>query len=174
MFQLTTSRRGRRSVPSAGRQQLRFNSRPHEEVDALLFSYSGCFLRFNSRPHEEVDEDLKSIKPDLQMFQLTTSRRGRHTPGRSFFSPTTSFNSRPHEEVDMMDKSTEKALLVFQLTTSRRGRLISLDSDVISMAFQLTTSRRGRHRKGLLSRGGCCFNSRPHEEVDKYCLGFMP
>ena len=38
-----------------------------------------------------------------------------------------------------------KETISFQLTTSRRGRLISLDSDVISMAFQLTTSRRGRH-----------------------------
>ena len=144
MFQLTTSRRGRRSVPSAGRQQLRFNSRPHEEVDALLFSYSGCFLRFNSRPHEEVDEDLKSIKPDLQMFQLTTSRRGRHTPGRSFFSPTTSFNSRPHEEVDGIPYVDIAVTDMFQLTTSRRGRPSSLSCKNDSMSFQLTTSRRGR------------------------------
>ena len=121
-----------------------FNSRPHEEVDALLFSYSGCFLRFNSRPHEEVDEDLKSIKPDLQMFQLTTSRRGRHTPGRSFCSPPTSFNSRPHEEVDGIPYVDIAVTDMFQLTTSRRGRQLEGMLTVVEIKFQLTTSRRGR------------------------------
>ena len=151
MFQLTTSRRGRRSVPSAGRQQLRFNSRPHEEVDALLFSYSGCFLRFNSRPHEEVDEDLKSIKPDLQMFQLTTSRRGRHTPGRSFFSPTTSFNSRPHEEVDQQRFVIFVSSDVSTHDLTKRSTLQYRDLVGLVM-FQLTTSRRGRHGRASLHR----------------------
>ena len=167
MFQLTTSRRGRHTP---GR------------------SFFSPTTSFNSRPHEEVDWSSFNALPMAEKFQLTTSRRGRlisctsksvsygvsthdltkrsTKPALIGIPPFARFNSRPHEEVDAMRIKYTKETISFQLTTSQRGRLISLDSDVISMAFQLTTSRRGRHRKGLLSRGGCCFNSRPHEEVD--------
>ena len=78
------------------------------------------------------------------MFQLTTSRRGRHTPGRSFFSPTTSFNSRPHEEVDGIPYVDIAVTDMFQLTTSQRGRQLEGMLTVVEIKFQLTTSRRGR------------------------------
>ena len=58
-----------------------------------------------------------------QMFQLTTSRRGR--PFLSYISLTfyICFNSRPHEEVDILDLLHVETDQLFQLTTSRRGRL---------------------------------------------------
>ena len=101
-------------------------------------------MRFNSRPHEEVDEDLKSIKPDLQMFQLTTSRRGRPANGRyqilvSSFQLTTSRRGRLRfRQPDKLPDS------MFQLTTSRRGRRFFFQFLTYLFMFQLTTSRRGR------------------------------
>ena len=56
MFQLTTSRRGRRIRATVhGNLRVRFNSRPHEEVDQKRRRNGAIGLCFNSRPHEEVD-----------------------------------------------------------------------------------------------------------------------
>ena len=55
-----------------------FNSRPHEEVDAVRVRSLPGFRPFNSRPHEEVD---LTSQIDNYEGQVT-------------------FNSRPHEEVD--------------------------------------------------------------------------
>ena len=55
-----------------------FNSRPHAEVDAdheLCIQEAGSF---NSRPHAEVDLPQQSFPLLPAVFQLTTSRRGRH------------------------------------------------------------------------------------------------
>ena len=99
------------------------------------------------------------------MFQLTTSRRGRHQAEHGKRSELC-FNSRPHEEVDFPSTSPYSLLVVsthdltkrstskrgtllylkeFQLTTSRRGRRSSPSKQSLpSFKFQLTTSRRGR------------------------------
>ena len=122
VFQLTTSRRGRRLLREESRHNCHFNSRPHEEVDncnrynflSIRISthdltkrstiiQSGFPLQityFNSRPHEEVDVYLMQYETESQAFQLTTSRRGRllllyHVYVNKYF------NSRPHEEVDL-------------------------------------------------------------------------
>ena len=55
MFQLTTSRRGRLLVANWVECHKRFNSRPHEEVDCYTNMQELEQERFNSRPHEEVD-----------------------------------------------------------------------------------------------------------------------
>ena len=55
VFQLTTSRRGRR----------------------FYILVTLIFYHFNSRPHEEVDDRLYFICFSDEIFQLTTSRRGR-------------------------------------------------------------------------------------------------
>ena len=82
-----------------------------------------------------------------------------------------SFNSRPHEEVDGIPYVDIAVTDMFQLTTSRRGRPSSLSCKNDSMSFQLTTSRRGRPFKASASAERfLCFNSRPHEEVDKHVL----
>ena len=61
-----------------------------------LISYN---QRFNSRPHEEVDPHPLVVRPFCLLFQLTTSRRGRH-PSTQPWATYKCFNSRPHEEVD--------------------------------------------------------------------------
>ena len=99
-----------------------FNSRPHAEVDSISFTSFPRIQFFNSRPHAEVDiasnflinccffstHDLTQRSTIVRIvimlrsrsFQLTTSRRGRHS------------------------KTINQAVIyVFQLTTSRRGRL---------------------------------------------------
>ena len=122
-----------------------FNSRPHEEVDGKRPIMYWQNTNFNSRPHEEVDGMADIEHTGYNVFQLTTSRRGR--------------------------RSLESLLILrisFQLTTSRRGRRITNKTYKSTGTFQLTTSRRGR-----LPCGRWClpdtayFNSRPHEEVDK-------
>ena len=103
------------------------------------------------------------------VFQLTTSRRGRQLScpyGRRLIGY---FNSRPHEEVDVLERIACMDRDKFQLTTSRRGRLTIPVSLYFWPKFQLTTSRRGR----LSVVTGCSpvimyFNSRPHEEVDSW------
>ena len=78
-----------------------------------------------------------------EIFQLTTSRRGRRSCS-VMFRRWIYFNSRPHEEVD-------------------RGRPITFP---LRFTFQLTTSRRGRRSIDPLKVVEQHFNSRPHEEVD--------
>ena len=99
-----------------------FNSRPHEEVDG---SVSRTLQEGNLSTHDLTKRStlLKvGLRLLLQIFQLTTSRRGR--PG-SF-------------QILCTPKS-------FQLTTSRRGRLLRRSHGFsLQTVFQLTTSRRGR------------------------------
>ena len=113
VFQLTTSRRGRRCPPACCSPYSYFNSRPHEEVDFLAVSVldtfsisthdltkrstvsasSGCLelSYFNSRPHEEVDVRF----PPMLRY------------GNNYF------NSRPHEEVDRASGTLLKSWLYF-------------------------------------------------------------
>ena len=130
--------------------------------------------RFNSRPHEEVDQTGFNRYTAICTFQLTTSRRGRRYADKvyegDYFVSTHDLTKR-----STLQYRDLVGLVMFQLTTSRRGRRRFIFLRSIQQLFQLTTSRRGRHRKGLLSRGGCCFNSRPHEEVDdKLLLEYFP
>ena len=98
-FQLTTSRRGRRSSPLT----------------------SSCTQYFNSRPHEEVDRWSSSVSMVERLFQLTTSRRGRHVflpkvDGRGIIST----HDLTKRSTKVIAKNT--FAIKFQLTTSRRGR----------------------------------------------------
>ena len=167
MFQLTTSRRGRRRGGHPVRTSGGFNSRPHEEVDLNKETFTGSIKCFNSRPHEEVDDNAPVRLSTTSLFQLTTSRRGRRqSPDCVLVQKVVSthdltkrstwyhaycrefdwcFNSRPHEEVDDFLEAVGKVPIEFQLTTSRRGR------PVVSAVVRLFIKR---------------FNSRPHEEVD--------
>ena len=97
-FQLTTSRRGRLCYLQARTTKRYFNSRPHEEVD---FIYGMEFVVMYISTHDLTKRSTSTNQAVLPQvpFQLTTSRRGRH----SSFSAAKSqenFNSRPHEEVD--------------------------------------------------------------------------
>ena len=101
------------------------------------------------------------------IFQLTTSRRGRHLQNqrerrknhlsthdltqRSTCMATyrlvieLSFNSRPHAEVDSHNSGLSKTLPTFN---SRPHAEVDsgLEGEFTTDFFQLTTSRRGRHQ----------------------------
>ena len=127
-----------------------------------------------------------------EVFQLTTSRRGRQQAISRYYIR---FLISTHDLTKRSTKRTAEIVLrrIFQLTTSRRGRrkkMRLIDADAL---FQLTTSRRGRRRwcwgenlYGKISthdltkrstkhldwwnRVHWYFNSRPHEEVDVISL----
>ena len=172
VFQLTTSRGGRRPGNRQRAPHTYFNSQPHEEVDqnhcnrkmecnisthdltrrstGFLTQISKNVLNFNSRPHEEVDGRYGSQKQE-----------------------PIHFNSRPHEEVDAGSPPSCHRTSLFQLTTSRGGR----HSDVITpikivIVFQLTTSQGGRLCGVVWSHNIIVFNSRPRKEVDRAILEF--
>ena len=193
IFQLTTSRRGRRLTPdwcgigdlifqlTTSRRGRLNRSNQYDDIQVFQLTTSrrgrqykvGRLLQaleyFNSRPHEEVDAEHSEA-----------SREGTH------------FNSRPHEEVDITAGVNLIFQLAFQLTTSRRGRHGNYEHTCADFTFQLTTSRRGRRRSATCWRYGIVisthdltkrstqelflafariqdFNSRPHEEVDLAC-----
>ena len=77
------------------------------------------------------------------LFQLTTSRRGRPLQSTEKHQKS-HFNSRPHEEVDGIRE-----------TPSVRKRISTHD-----------LSKRSTLLLTLLSHSNTHFNSRPHEEVD--------
>ena len=87
--------------------------------------------------------DCISEKVAYLIFQLTTSRGGRHY----------------YAVQQVLDGA-------FQLTTSRGGRLAVPTIPPNTVLFQLTTSRGGRLICRLLYLRLFHFNSRPHEEVD--------
>ena len=146
---------------------------------------------FNSRPHEEVDYDPASEKTreigvsthDLTKrstsaylvsqaqleFQLTTSRRGRHSIVRAVIWLFICFNSRPHEEVDGKGITLYYDTEVSTHDLTKRSTFIPSLIPDRNLLFQLTTSRRGRptlaFEHNMTEKG---FNSRPHEEVDLY------
>ena len=103
----------------------------------------------------------------MNIFQLTTSRRGRQSQW-FIIRKWGYFNSRPHEEVDNNSFNNHLSVQIFQLTTSRRGRRAQQQYLNYCKIFQLTTSRRGRLMDTLSSLWDMNFNSRPHEEVDYY------
>ena len=76
-FQLTTSRRGRRIRLGYSFSLSYFNSLPHAEVDQKLQMLQQRWKYFNSLPHAEVDAEYDVISSGASKFQLTTSRRGR-------------------------------------------------------------------------------------------------
>ncbi len=143
IFQLTTSRRGRRGKIVWGGIRNAFNSRPHAEVDWMRTRSMQTRRTFNSRPHAEVDHPQKAKRKRIINFHLTTSRRGRRRANRQYGNP-----------------------YYFQLTTSRRGRLTRRLRSLAKMIFQLTTSRRGRQCCRWFFFHPRTFNSRPHAEVD--------
>ena len=83
---------------------------------------------------------------EKEVFQLTTSRRGRRY---DYDSDGTykHFNSRPHEEVDLVQIFTSKLFLISTHDLTKRSTVYA----------PLTVKSSYNH-----------FNSRPHEEVDRY------
>ena len=114
------------------------------DISCLIITY------FNSRPHEEVDQDTRLKRCFNHIFQLTTSRGGRHNLVM-FSDRANNFNSRPHEEVDRYDNRSCNWRSDFN---SRPHEEVDSFFDNLSIALN--------H-----------FNSRPHEEVDSICHPFL-
>ena len=100
VFQLTTSRGGRRGCRRFFRSRITFQ---------LTTSRGGRRIPI-------------TLYPAISVFQLTTSRRGRPLQLHLLHIDLIYFNSRPHEEVDVSCISAGHYQSLFQLTTSRRGR----------------------------------------------------
>ena len=78
-------------------------------------------MYFNSRPHEEVDKGSVCFTYDDIIFQLTTSRRGRHgMQGEAKVKVDISTHDLTKRSTTT--SSVNMAHILFQLTTSRRGR----------------------------------------------------
>ncbi len=108
-------------------------------------AYTGrrIFCSFNSRPHAEVDHAFFLAFVRNEVFQLTTSRRGRRIL-QTLLGPDTILSTH-----DLTQRSTDSVPTFFPLRD-----------------FQLTTSRRGRQNGGNHYVYFKTFNSRPHAEVD--------
>ena len=171
IFQLTTSRRGRRFDSSKILTSIIISTHyltQRQTVDVLA-SYKDIIIsthyltqrqtvdgkvqaealkNFNSLPHAEVD--MVVTKTGMTgIFQLTTSRRGRLPP---FGCLTVDSGISTHYLTQRQTARLSLILLVeklFQLTTSRRGRLMTLEFLTYGQTFQLTTSRRGRRQLRL-------------------------
>ena len=144
-----------------------FNSHPHEEDDSVEMSAYRVPYHFNSHPHEEDDKVLEDFLDSIQIFQLTSSRRGWPSLSVIVTSLHTNFNSHPHEEDDHLTGQELEDLSAFQLTSSRRGWLFEVLTISVDTIFQLTSSRRGwRILRGGENNGQKNFNSHPHEEDD--------
>ena len=122
------------------------------------------------------------------IFQLTTSRGGRHFRHHRPSCPAIisthdltrrstrvafrknwkikSFNSRPHEEIDAFYRCLINVLVISTHDLARRSTTEFYDLGLGSSTFQLTTSRRGRLEKHTKTVPPTYFNSRPHKEVD--------
>ncbi len=114
MFQLTTSRGGRRWVAWEGHMLQAFQLTTSRGDRHVEFPKSLFCRYFNSRPHEEVDLHL----PPLPLYSIY-------------------FNSRPHKEIDISYCPRRSGLLLFQLTTSRRGRRQVIH--LLSVSIQIST-----------------------------------
>ncbi len=166
IFQLTTSRRGRRlgpHLPAAPDCFQLTTSRRGRHVD----SQNGCMQRALST-HDLTQRSTQRLLQSLIDENLSThDLTQRSTSGViSAVQRQKSFNSRPHAEVDLGRIQSPKALLHFQLTTSRRGRRRKDIMITFDYIFQLTTSRRGRPDVLTEFMHMNSFNSRPHAEVD--------
>ena len=108
---------------------------------------SSLLLRYISiSTHDLTRRSTVEKQPgsSLILFQLTTSRGGRHC-NCAMSALESHFNSRPHEEVDAAVLDRQDFSTKFQLTTSRGGRPLLLSRLIMTVKFQLTTSRGGRH-----------------------------
>ena len=127
VFQLTTSRGGR---PLTYLLEITFPTISTHDLTRRSTAWNRrrfkSLYHFNSRPHEEVDMDCISEKVAYLIFQLTTSRGGRHY----------------YAVQQVLDGA-------FQLTTSRGGRLAVPTIPPNTVLFQLTTSRGGRLRYSI-------------------------
>ena len=166
VFQLTTSRRGRRqrngrciylqvisthyltqrqTSTGKGREfiQGNFNSLPHAEVDEFSSGVPPDPEHFNSLPHAEVDR----IYGRRCGYRKISTHYLTQRQTQQFCHYATSTYISTHYLTQRQTKircNHYHYQIIFQLTTSRRGRHEGKQLQDQGRAFQLTTSRRGR------------------------------
>ena len=124
IFQLTSSRRGWRSI-------------------MLFIWYTSIFQLTSSRRGWPAQQTLDQL---LRQFQLTSSRRGWHD-GRCVKSCCSYFNSHPHEEDDVFSSPQVSFYKHFNSHPHEEDDILLEMNYIIIWRFQLTSSRRGWHGK---------------------------
>ena len=97
IFQLTTSRRGRREKNTAMTEwnPFQLTTSRGDRLEPTSLPLAMCD-HFNSRPHEEIDKDLR-----VALWHLVISTHEEiDSPELDGSVWTTHFNSRPRKEVD--------------------------------------------------------------------------
>ena len=146
MFQLTTSRRGRRH--DAGTMILRIKFQLTTSRRGRLHVRIICAVKQIVSTHDLTKRSTKTACWNIYAtaFQLTTSRRGRRSAIYGICGVGSSF----------------------QLTTSRRGRRNHAFSGTLRTRFNSRPHEEVDPYIHVDCKHILCFNSRPHEEVDKF------
>ena len=132
----------------------------------MTFRKNWKIKSFNSRSRKEIDISYCPRRAGLLLFQLTTSRRGRHfvVGNRKVVD---GFNSRPHEEVDLPQNRNRSLIKSFN---SRPHEEVDIPPSRKQLQVQTVSTHDLTKRSTRLLIGRKiyqrCFNSRPHEEVD--------
>ena len=142
IFQLTSSRRGwpaQQTLDQLLRQfQLTSSRRGWHDGRCV----KSCCSYFNSHPHEE--DDVFS-SPQVSFYKHFNSHPHEKDDGslaKSIFGAHY-FNSHPHEEDDNRSNCAGSGTLRFQLTSTPTGLLMTIYYSDVTSIFQLTSSRRG-------------------------------
>ena len=146
VFQLTTSRGGRRPGNRQRAPHTYFNSQPHEEVDGQLLCDLVCrYISTHDLTRRSTEKQYAPEEAwDISTHGLLT-RRSTHSSDAARHV-VRYFNSRPHEEVDP-----------FSLMQLGRNSISTHD----------LTRRSTRFAPFACENVRKYFNSRPHEEVDR-------
>ena len=141
-----------------------FNSRPHAEVDDAWVC-TGVVLHLSTHDLTQRSTDFSPQSFFIVIFQLTTSRRGRHRM-KSRRLRMRSFNSRPHAEVDRgnMRAGGIRCLSTHDLT--QRSTFLPCAVPAPRFPFNSRPHAEVDFFFILAFCPTCSFNSRPHAEVD--------
>ena len=165
-FQLTTSRRGRRSGQILRIQWLLFQLTTSRRGRRQLSDSQHAIKSFQLTTSRRGRLINLVTSWSFWRFQLTTSRRGRR---RSGICPNFSiyFNSRPHEEVDVTTSPVSISVLYFNSRPHEEvdGKLDWHGWRHFPISTHDLTKRSTLLRQCTLTKH-TSFNSRPHEEVD--------
>ena len=135
---------------------------------STMEQYQKSFImeHFNSRPHEEVDQLKEPFPQEDQLFQLTTSRRGRLEGLRN------SFNSWFISTHDLTKRSTRRcrSKIWFDIISThdltKRSTQVMLSQSLRSAISTHDLTKRSTRGERKAHPNPSHFNSRPHEEVD--------
>ena len=146
VFQLTTSRRGRPKASTNLASRSAFQLTTSRRGRRFWQMPSLLLLHFNSLPHAEVDFIIKLRFRAVENFNSLP--HAEVDPQFLFRNiRLLYFNSLPHAEVDPFSSPASFTLLYFNSLPHAEVDVYSIVLKLIPPIFQLTTSRRGRQRR---------------------------